>query len=71
MTQCEMILKYMRTHKRGITPQVAYEKFGCLRLSGRIWDLKHEGHKISSNIIEVKNRYGETCRVSSYKLLEK
>ena len=31
MTQCEKILKYMQTHKRGITPLVAMEKFGIMR----------------------------------------
>ena len=66
-----MILKYLRTHKRGITPQIAYEKFGCLRLSGRIWDLRNMGHDISSTLIEVKNRHGEPCRVSLYRLREK
>ena len=72
MSQNEKILKYLQTHKRGITPQIAYEKFGCMRLSGRIWDLRHNGgHKISSTIVEVKNRYGEPRRVSLYRLMEK
>ena len=71
MTQNERILKYLRTHKRGITPQVAYDLFGCMRLSGRIWDLRSEGHKISTNLIEVPNRYGDIPRVAQYKLLEK
>ena len=70
MTQCEKILKYMQTHKRGITPLQAMEKFGCMRLSGRIHDLKRE-HKISSELVEVRNRYGEVCRVSRYYLDEK
>lgn len=71
MSQNEKILKYLKTHKRGITPQIAYEKFGCLRLSGRIWDLKADGNKISTTIVEVPNRYGDTCRVALYRLMEK
>lgn len=71
MSQNEMILKYLKTHKRGITPQIAYEKFGCLRLSGRIYDLKQLGYPISSTIVDVKNRVGETCHVSLYRLQEK
>lgn len=71
MSQNEMILKYLKTHKRGITPQVAYEKFGCMRLSGRIWDLRSDGHKISTIIVEVPNRCGDVCRVAQYKLVEK
>lgn len=69
MTQNEMILKYLKSHK-GITPAQAYEKFGCLRLSGRIFDLREQGHKITTNIIEVKGRNGNTCRVAQYKLIE-
>jgi len=71
MIQKDRILKYMQTHKRGITPQIAIEKFGCLRLSGRIWELRQDGYKIVTNIIEVPNRYGETCRVAQYKLTER
>lgn len=70
MTQCEKILKYLKTHKRGITPQQAYEKFGCLRLSGRIYDLRDAGYEITSTLIDVKNRYGEDCRVALYRLKE-
>ena len=70
MTQNEKVYRYLKTHKRGITPQIAYEKFGIMRLSGRIYDLRKQNIKIVANIIEVKNRYGETCRVSQYKLKE-
>lgn len=70
MSQNEMILKYLQTHKRGITPQIAYEKFGCMRLSGRIFDLKEQGKKISTTMIDVPNRFGETCRVALYRLME-
>ena len=70
MSQCEMILKYMKTHKRGITPLVAMEKFGCMRLSGRIHDLRAEGYVIGSEIVEVRNRYGKICRVSQYRLVD-
>lgn len=70
MSQNEKILKYLKTHKRGITPQIAYEKFACLRLSGRIYELKEAGYNISSTLTDVKNRYGETCRVAVYRLME-
>ena len=64
MSQNEKILKYMLSHKNGITPIQAMEKFGCMRLSGRIHDLREKGYNISSELVTVKNRYGETCRVS-------
>lgn len=69
MTQCEKILKFMETHKRGITPLQAMDKFGCMRLSGRIHDLREMGYEITSEIVEVKNRYGKKCHVSQYRLV--
>ena len=70
MSHCEKILKFMETHKNGITPLQAMDKFGCMRLSGRIHDLRERGYDISSEIVVVKNRYGEKCRVSRYKLVK-
>ena len=69
MSQCEKILKFMKSHKRGITPLQAMEKFGCMSLAQRIYDLRGEGYDISSELVEVKNRYGEKCRVSQYRLV--
>lgn len=70
MSQNEKILKYLKSHKKGLTPAQAYEKFGCLRLSARIFELREEGNKISSTIIEVKNRVGDPVHVSLYRLME-
>ena len=67
----DMILKYLQTHKRGITRMQALEKFGCINLPGRIYDLKDEGHKIVTNMIEVENRYGEISRIAQYRLIER
>ena len=71
MSQNEKILKYLQTHKRGITQLKALEKFGCLRLSGRIHDLREQGYPIMTNIVEVPNRYGEVSRVAEYRLVER
>lgn len=70
MSQCEKILKYLRTHKRGITALIAMEKFGIMRLASRIHDLREMGYKIMTSTVEVKNRYGDICRVANYKLVE-
>lgn len=70
-SQNERILKYLQTHKRGITQLQALEKFGVLRLSGRIHNLREQGYPIMTNIIEVTNRYGEISRVAEYRLMEK
>ena len=46
----------------------AIELFGCTRLSARIWDLRHEGWPISSEMATTKNRYGHTTNVAVYRL---
>lgn len=51
-TQCDAILKYMETHKKGITPIDALELCGCFRLSARIWDLRHKGFIIESRPVK-------------------
>ena len=68
-SQCEMILKYLQTHTTGITPLQALNKFGCLRLSGRIYDLKDQGYNIMTNMVEVKTADGDVSRVAQYRLV--
>lgn len=58
MKQQEMILKHLKTHKRGITSKDAIEKYGCTRLSGVIFSLKRKGHNIRSVRESVPTRYG-------------
>lgn len=70
MSQCEKILKYLKRHKRGITAFIAMEQFGIMRLASRIHDLREMGYKIMTSTIEVKNRYGDVCRVACYRLVE-
>lgn len=64
-TQAQRILEYMQTHG-GITQFDAMRDLGVMRLGARIFELKARGHKISSEMTEVKNRYGEKCRVKKY-----
>lgn len=60
MTQQNLILKYIQTHKRGITQKDAFEKFGCTRLSAVINALKRKGYAIDSRRETVNTRYGHT-----------
>ena len=46
LSQNDKVLRYMRTHKRGITPRDAINQFECYRLSGRIYDLRRMGYNI-------------------------
>lgn len=68
LTQKERILNYLQTHKKGITPIDALEKFGCFRLSGRIFELREDGHDIVMNFEEKVNAQGEKKRYARYSL---
>ena len=55
MTQSQNILNYLKTGK-SLSPIDALKKFGCFRLSGRIYDLKREGHNIETQFVTKKNK---------------
>lgn len=59
MNQQKTILKYIQTHKRGITSKEAIEKFGCTRLSAVVHTLKRKGYNITSWRETVPTRYGQ------------
>ena len=65
-----MILKHLKTHKRGLTAMQALDKFGCMRLASRISDLRKIGYVISREMIAVKDRNGDVRYVANYKLVE-
>ena len=64
--QKELILSHIEQYG-SITPLEAQKFYGCNRLSARIWDLKHDGHIIVSEIVEVETRTGK-ARVARYRL---
>ena len=66
MNQSERILQHLQYNKNGITALEAILKYGCGRLSARIWDLRHEGYRIESDF-ETKN--GKTY--ARYRLVQK
>lgn len=54
MSQSTEILMWLKGgHK--LTPLEALNQFGCFRLSARVDDLKKQGHKIESKMIEVES----------------
>lgn len=67
-TQKSEVLKYMMTHKKGITSWIAFERFGITRLADIIYKLRQEGHDIDSESITTKNRYGHVVTYSRYSL---
>lgn len=54
-SQEKRILNYLQNGGK-ITPLEALNKFGCLRLSGRIYDLRRKGYNIKSNRITVNKK---------------
>ena len=64
LTQNQRILDYLKSGKT-LTPLVALEKFGCFRLSARIFNLREQGNAIITNNI---TRKGKTF--AEYSLME-
>jgi hypothetical protein len=51
-SQSARIIYYLATG-RTLTPLEALQRFGCLRLSARILDLRNGGHRIVSDRLKV------------------
>ena len=68
-TQCDRVLKHLKTHQTGITQADAIERYGCYRLSARISDLRKLGYEIETHTETKKNRYGVPCNYARYKLV--
>jgi len=66
MTQDERLLDYLKDNGR-IDPLQAWQELGIYRLSAVIFNLRKKGHNIISNRKNVKNRFGEVCRVADYR----
>lgn len=66
-TQNQRILDYLDAHG-SITQLEALKELGIMRLASRISDLRKHGCPINSEMVEVKNRYGEKCRVKRYSM---
>ena len=64
LTQNQQILDYLKSGKT-ITPLTALNKFGCFRLSARIFNLREQGNAI---ITKNVTRKGKTF--AEYSLLQ-
>ncbi len=54
--------------ERSLTAKQAMERRGIMRLASRINDLRWRGWDITTEMVKVKNRYGQTCTVAKYSL---
>lgn len=67
LTQCEMIIRYIKEFG-SITTLQAFRDIGCTRLASRINDLKNQGYKFKDEFVTSKNRYGATVSYKRYYL---
>ena len=63
-SQCANILRHMMLH-RSITAKTALERYGCFRLSARIYDLRQRGFNIETQA-ETRRINGHTVRYARY-----
>lgn len=70
MSQNSDILHYLQKHPEGITPRDAYRKFGCFRLSARIFELRKMGHKISAMTKVEHTDTGTVQNFALYRLVD-
>jgi hypothetical protein len=54
-SQCAQILAHLKT-RRVLTTDQAWRLFDCCRLSERIRELKHRGHRIHSTMIKLPSK---------------
>lgn len=65
--QCDLILMHILKYG-SITHLEAESEYGIARLAARIADLRREGHPITSEMVEGKNRRGEPTHYARYML---
>lgn len=69
MTQLEKIIRHLNDYGT-ITPIEALMEYSIMRLSARIWDLRHKkGYEIETKMIYGVNRYGEPTKWAKYRLM--
>lgn len=66
-TQVLRLIDYLMEHK-SITQREARDELGIERLPSRMHELRKMGYPITGKMVDVKNRYGEKCRIKRYTL---
>ena len=67
-TQNAVIREHLESGQK-ITPLEALTKYGVMRLSRVVGDLKEDGMLINSELVSTKNRYGKSVRVAEYSVI--
>ena len=69
VTQKERVLTAMRNYG-SISPWYAFNHLGNTRLAATIFQLKKDGHIISSTTETGKNKFGDDVRYARYTLIK-
>lgn len=69
VNQMTKIKEHLR-EKGTITSMEAFRKYGCTRLSDKIFCLRNKGWKIKTIMTETVTRYGDKCDFAIYKLIK-
>lgn len=64
MSQATAVVEFIRDHG-SITTMQAFG-IGITRLASRVYDLRAYGINVQKEMVSVKNRNGEDCRVARY-----
>ena len=68
-TQNKWIVQHLQL-LGSITSMKAFQTYGITRLSGRIYELRKQGHKIMARVIQTENTDGNMVRYNEYYLSE-
>lgn len=68
MSQSDKILAHLQN--KPITPLEALNLYGCFRLSGRIKDLREEGHPIQTEMVKENGKNFAKYFISKPRQLE-
>jgi len=66
-SQADEILEYLDVNG-SITQAEATHYIGCARLAARCGELKKAGHRITTDMVAVKNRHGHDVSIARYRL---
>ena len=66
-SQAQRVLAYIEQFG-SITQHEAMIDLGIMRLASRVSELKKQGYTITGEMVTVKNRFGENCRIKRYSM---
>ena len=68
-SQTEAVLAHLK-EQGSITSYEAFEEYGATRLSAIIYELRHQGYRIKTELIVVSTRFGKKTNIAKYILLD-